>query len=94
MGFKLLIIGSGQQSETLYVDEWPEKLKQTIPDIEVNVCHSVGGAMEVIEEVDAAFGDIVPELFERAHNIKWIACPQAGPRAGYYHQALINSDWW
>ena len=48
--------------------------------------------MEVIPEVDAAFGNIIPELFQRRDNLKWIACPQAGPRAGYYHQALIDSD--
>ena len=34
----------------------------------------------------------MPELFERAKSLKWIACPQAGPQAGYYHQALIDSD--
>ena len=34
----------------------------------------------------------MPELLERATNLKWIACPQAGPKAGYYHQALIDSN--
>lgn len=92
MGFKLLILELGHPGEHLYLDEWPQKLKEAIPGIEVNVCRSIGDAMEVIGEVDAAFGDIVPELFERAHNLKWIACPHAGPRAGYYHQALIGSD--
>ncbi len=46
----------------------------------------------MIGEADAAFGNIIPELFERANNLKWIACPQAGPTAGYYHQALIESS--
>jgi phosphoglycerate dehydrogenase-like enzyme len=67
-------------------------LKERVPDIEVFYCASVGEAMEVIGECDAAFGYIGPELFERATNLKWIASPQAGPRAGYYHQALIDSD--
>ena len=53
---------------------------------------SVGEAMEMIGEADAAFGNIVPEVFERGNNLRWIACPQAGPRAGYYHQDLIESD--
>jgi phosphoglycerate dehydrogenase-like enzyme len=48
--------------------------------------------MEVIGEADAAFGDIVPELLQRGTRLRWIACPQAGPQAGYYHQALIDSD--
>ena len=86
MGFKLVICPPN------YQDDWPGKLKEAIPDIEVHLCPTVGEAMEVIGDADAAFGDIVPELFEQAGNLKWVACPQAGPRAGYYHEALINSD--
>ena len=86
MGFKLVICPPN------YQDHWPQRLREEIPDIDVHVCPTVGEAMEVIGDADAAFGDIVPELLERAHNLKWVACPQAGPRAGYYHQALINSE--
>ena len=46
--------------------------------------------MELIEEADAAFGNIVPEVYARARKLQWIACPQAGPTAGYYHKALIE----
>ena len=92
MGFRLLILEPGEKDEGIFGPDWPEKLEQAIPDIDMNVCRSVGEAMEVIEDADAAFGDIVPDLFERAKNLKWIACPQAGPMAGYYHQALIDSD--
>lgn len=92
MGFKLLILNPAEQEEGEYINAWPDKLKVRIPDIEVNLARSIGEAMEVIGEVDAAFGNIVPELFEKANNLKWIACPQAGPKAGYYHEALLNSD--
>lgn len=92
MGFKLLILNPPEEEGTEYVNTWPDKLNQAIPDIEVKLAQSVGEAMEVIGEVDAAFGDIVPELLEKANNLKWVACPQTGPRAGYYHQALIDSD--
>ena len=92
MGFNLLILRVGGESARSPVDEWPAKLRAAIPDIEINVATSTGEAMEMIEEADAAFGDIVPEVFERATKLRWIACPQAGPRAGYYHQALIDSD--
>ncbi len=86
MGFKLVICPPN------YQDHWPERLRQEIPDIDVHLCPTVGEAMEVIGDADAAFGDIVPELLERAANLKWIACPQAGPPAGYYHEALIDSE--
>ena len=92
MGFKLLVMNPADQEGVEYVDAWPDKLREMIPDIEVSLVQSVGEAMEVIGEVDAAFGNIVPELFQRANNLKWIACPQAGPKAGYYHQALLSSD--
>ena len=30
--------------------------------------------------------------WRRAEKLRWVACPQAGPRAGYYTQALVDSD--
>ena len=86
MGFKLVLCPPDTQGD------WPEKLREAIPDIEVDLCRTVGEAMEVIGDADAAYGDIVPELFERARNLKWIACPHAGPRPGYYHRALVESN--
>ena len=92
MGFNLLILDSSEFSENSPIHEWPRRLRSVIPDININLAKSIGEAMEVISDVDAAFGDIMPELLERADRLRWIACPQAGPRAGYYHQSLIDSD--
>ena len=86
MAFKLVICPPN------YQEHWPELLRQEIPDIDVHLCPTVGEAMEVIGDADAAFGDIVPELLERAGKLRWVACPQAGPRAGYYTRELITSD--
>ncbi len=94
MGFNLLIYTPGEpgQSNIHEGEDWPRRLRELIPDIQVNVTHSAGEAMKLIGEADAAFGNIVPELFERAGNLRWISCPQAGPTAGYYHQTLIDSE--
>ena len=92
MAFKLLLLPPGGDENTLVAREWPQEIKIACPDVEVRVAGSVGEAMEMIDDVDAAFGDIPPELLERARNLKWIACPQAGPRAGYYHESLIAGD--
>ncbi len=92
MGFNLLILRTGGQAESSHVDRWPELLAEAVPDIEVNVARSNGEAMEMIGEADAAFGNIVPEVFEKQTKLRWIACPQAGPPAGYYHRDLIESD--
>lgn len=91
MSFNLLIFDEGSP-ERGRLNEWPDLLRDRIPGIQVSVAASVGEAMEMIGEADAAFGNIVPEVFERRNNLRWIACPQAGPRAGYYHQDLIESD--
>ena len=94
MGFNLLIFAPGDSGRIGVHEsqEWPRRLKDLIPDIQVNVARSMGKAMELVQDADAAYGDIVPELFERAGRLRWIACPHAGPRAGYYHQALVQSE--
>ena len=92
MSFRLLLLPPGGEDNALVGETWPDRLREAVPGIDVRVAHSVGEAMEMIEDADAAFGDIAPELLERGVNLKWIACPQAGPRAGYYHQALVDSE--
>ena len=95
MGFRLLLLASedvGPPDGSHPGEDWPARLREAVPDIQLDVCRSVEEAMGVIPEADAAFGDIVPELFDRAEKLKWIACPFAGPPAGYYHQALVESD--
>ena len=92
MGFKLMLMRPGDRATASPMDDWPQALRQAIPDIDIAVCHSEGEAMEVIGEVDAAFGDIGPDLFKLGTKLRWVACPAAGPRAGYYHDALVASD--
>jgi phosphoglycerate dehydrogenase-like enzyme len=92
MSFKLLIYPAREWAVGANEEEWPEMLKRAIPNIDIRYANSPREAMDRIGDVDAAYGDIVPELFERARNLRWIACPQAGPRPGYFHQALVESD--
>ena len=95
MGFKLVIMANGpihthiteQQAE-----EWPRRLRELVPDIEIASCPSVEEAMDAIGEADAVFGDVIPELFDRASRLRWIQSPRAAPRPGYYHPALVDSD--
>ena len=94
MGFNLLILASDAPGQFDVHDsqDWPRRLKALIPGIRVDVARSTGEAMELIQEADAAYGDVQPDLFARAEKLRWVACPQAGPRAGYYHRALVDSD--
>ncbi len=95
MGFRLLILDtgpSGEPGQGVHRPDWPDKLYDAIPDIAIDVAHSVEEARELVPEADASFGYVVPEIFEKADKLRWIASPQAGPAAGFYHQALIESD--
>ncbi|MCL0102016.1 D-2-hydroxyacid dehydrogenase [Dehalococcoidia bacterium] len=75
-----------------FEDDWPDKLRAAVPGIQVELCGSASEALDVIGDADAAVGDVVPELFERATKLRWISCPLAGPPAGFYHEALVASD--
>ena len=68
MAFNLLIMRTERQAESGHMDDWPRALREAVPGIRVNVARSVGEAMEMIGEADAAFGNIVPEVFERAER--------------------------
>ena len=95
MGFKLVIMATGPGDTHLteqQAEEWPRRLRELIPDVEIESCPSVEEAMDVIVDADAVFGDVIPELFERASRLRWVQCPRAAPKPGYYHQALIDSD--
>ena len=95
MGFKLVIIATGPGEAHLterQAEEWPRRLRELLPDIEITSCPSVEEAMDVIGDADAAFGDVIPELFAHAGRLRWIQSPRAAPKAGYYHPALIDSD--
>ena len=95
MGFRLLILTEGTldyKRGNSYIDDLPRMVAERLPDVQVDTRHAIAEALDVIVEADAALGNIVPELFDRAQRLRWIASPQAGPAAGYYHRALIDSD--
>lgn len=92
MGFKLLLLRSEERPETHVADRWPARLAAELPDVEVSLARSAAEAMPFIEDADAAFGFIGPELFARGGKLRWVACPQAGPDPSFYHSALVDSD--
>ena len=86
MPFKLVMVPPNTQPD------WPEKIRAAVPDCNVQLFDSAEAAMEAIVDADAAYGNIVPELFRRAKKLRWIQAPAAAPPVGYYHQELIDSD--
>ena len=93
MTFKLVILEPQDPgARTPAAKTWPDKIRELVPGVDIRYCATIEEAAEAIVDADAAFGDIVPELFERAQKLQWIQSPQAGPKAGYYHDGLVESD--
>ena len=85
MAFKMVLVPPNTQAD------WPQKIRALVPECEVQLFDSAAAAMQAIEDADAAYGNIVPELFRRARRLRWIQAPAAAPPAGYYHPELIAS---
>ena len=85
MGFKMVIVPPNTQPD------WPEKIRTVVPDCDVQMFNSAEAALDAIVEADAAYGNIGPELLQRARKLRWIQAPAAAPPAGYYYKELIES---
>tara|TARA_A100001037_G_scaffold296225_1_gene316422 strand:- start:362 stop:1342 length:981 start_codon:yes stop_codon:yes gene_type:complete len=95
MGFKLLILTAGPGGEpngAFYSEDWVEKLEALIPNIDISLCRTTKEATSNISQFDAAFGYLTEDMIKSATNLKWLACPQAGPPQGFYNKSLINSS--
>jgi phosphoglycerate dehydrogenase-like enzyme len=54
----------------------------------VVVAETASDALREIQDADAAFGTLTPELVERAERLKWLQAPAIAPPAGYYSPEL------
>ena len=86
MGFKMVIVPPNTQPD------WSEKIRAVVPDCDVQMFNSAEAALDAIVEADAAYGNIGPELLQRARKLRWIQAPAAAPPAGYYYKELIESN--
>ena len=85
MSFKMVLLPPNPH------EDWPEKIREAVSGCQVKLFHRAEEAIQDIKDADAAYGDIGPELLVHANKLRWIQAPAAGPPAGYYHEALINS---
>jgi len=73
-------------------DDWPEKIQRIVPGAVVKVFAQPGEAQQEIEDADAAYGTVPPELFARAKRLRWIAAPLAGLGRDWFYDELVQSD--
>jgi phosphoglycerate dehydrogenase-like enzyme len=92
MSYKLLLYRDEGYPDSHIADRYPVALKEMLPDVEVVLASTRAEADAHIAGVDAAFGNLPPDLFARGKRLRWIQCPQAGPDPSFYHPALVASD--
>lgn len=95
MSFNLVVLPPTHHTQNPHVyfpDDWIKRIKKAIPGIDINLCNSQDQAIKIIENADAAYGEVSPQIFDKATKLRWICCPWAGPPAGYYHKALVESN--
>jgi phosphoglycerate dehydrogenase-like enzyme len=92
MSYKLLLYRDEAYPDSHIADRYPAALKKMLPDVEVVLARTRAEADAHIASVDAAFGNLPPDLFAQAKRLRWIQGPQAGPDPSFYHPAMVASD--
>ena len=66
MSFKILLLPPDVDAS------WPEKIRQAVPGAVAKAFGDPKDALTDIEDADAAYGTVPPELFARAKQLRWI----------------------
>jgi phosphoglycerate dehydrogenase-like enzyme len=75
-----------------FSEEWPEKIMEAIPGVDAKLFHDPKEALADIEDADAIYGTLPPELFSHAKKVRWMAAPLAGLGKDWFHKELVESD--
>ena len=73
--------------------QWAREISAAVPEVDVSVCSTRQAALRALHRggAQAAFGSMDPELLEAAAELKWLACPTAGPSPSFYFPELVAS---
>lgn len=85
MSFKLLLLPDANQ-------EWADLVREAVPGIDVQVFADPSAAIEEIEDADAVYGTVPPELLRRAKKLRWIAASRAGLGSRWFYSELVESS--
>jgi phosphoglycerate dehydrogenase-like enzyme len=86
MSFKILLLPPDVDAS------WPEKIRQAVPGAVAKAFRDPTEAFSDIEDADAAYGTVPPELFARAKKLRWICAARAGLGGDWFYDALVKSD--
>ena len=85
MSFKILLLPPDVDAS------WPEKIRQAVPGAIVKAFGDPKDALTDIEDADATYGTVPPELFARAKQLRWICAARAGLGGDWFYEALVQS---
>lgn len=85
MSFKILLLPDANE-------EWADLVREAVPGVDVQVFGDAAAAIEEIEDADAVYGTVPPELLRRAKKLRWIAASRAGLGGRWFYDELVNSD--
>ena len=71
---------------------WPEKIRQAVPGAVAKAFWDPKDALTDIEDANAAYGTVPPELFARAKKLRWLCAARAGLGGDWFYDALVQSD--
>ncbi len=86
MSFKILLLPPDVDAS------WPEKIRRAVPGAVVQAYNNPQEALADIEDADAAYGTVTPELFARAKQLRWICAARAGLGGDWFYDELVNSS--
>ncbi len=72
--------------------EWIPRLLDSAPGWDIASPETDAEAKLELENADAAFGTMTPDLIACAPNLRWLQAPAAAPDAGYYFDELIAHE--
>ncbi len=72
--------------------EWIPRLLDSAPGWDIAAPETDAEAKLELENADAAFGTMTPDLIACAPNLRWLQAPAAAPDAGYYFDELIAHE--
>jgi D-arabinose 1-dehydrogenase-like Zn-dependent alcohol dehydrogenase len=86
MSFKIILLGPGRRRVLARPDP------AAVPGIAVTAFRDAKDALAEIEDADAAYGTVPPELLARAKKLRWICASRAGLGGDWFYDALVKSD--
>src|SRR5438128_12623165 len=86
MSFKIVLLPPDVDAS------WPEKIRQAVPGAVVKAFENPQDPRLDIEDADAAYGTVPPELFAGAKKLRWICAGRASLGGDWLYDALVKSD--